>query len=145
MPTSTLKIIIAIFLVAHAFIHISLSWAPIPQPGAMRTPFFPSWKRSNVDPKWPVSKLGLPENVVRTAGWLLVLVVTAGFVLAALGLLGVPGLITLWIPLVTGASIVSIILTALYWHPWLPVGILLDAVMLAAIYFHYPSNLFNAN
>ncbi len=145
MPTSTLKIIIAIFLLAHGFIHISLSWVPTPQPGAMRTPFFPSWKRSDTDPKWPISKLGLPENVVRTVGWLLMLVVTAAFVLAALGLFGVPGLNTLWIPLAAGASIVSIGLTALYWHPWLPVGILLDLAILAAIYFHYPARLFSSN
>jgi hypothetical protein len=42
MPTNTLKIIIAIFFLAHAFIHISLTWVPIPKPGAMRTPFFPA-------------------------------------------------------------------------------------------------------
>ena len=142
MPTSTLKIIIAIFFIAHGFIHISLSWAPLPQPGALRTPFFPSWKRSDTDQKWPVSKLGLPENVVRTAGWLLVVVVTAGFVLAALGLFGLPGLNTLWVPLAAGASILSIVLIALFWHPWLPVGILLDAAILAAIYFQYPAGLF---
>ncbi len=92
MPTNTLKIIIAIFFIAHAFIHISLSWAPIPKPGAMRTPFFPSWKRTDTDPKWPISKLGLPGSLVRITGSILFLAVTVAFCLAALGLLGVPGL-----------------------------------------------------
>ena len=41
MQTNTLKVIIAVFFIAHAFIHISLTWVPIPKPGAMRTPFFP--------------------------------------------------------------------------------------------------------
>ena len=41
MPTSTLKIIIAIFLVAHAFIHISLSWAPITSTRRTANAIFP--------------------------------------------------------------------------------------------------------
>ena len=61
------------------------------------------------------------------------------------GLLGVPGLNSFWIPLAVGASIVSILLTVLFWHPWLPAGILLDVAILAAIYFHYPASLFNSN
>ena len=145
MPTNTLKIIVAIFFIAHAFIHISLSWAPIPKPGGMRTPFFPSWKRTDTDPMWPISKLGLPESLVRIAGSILLLAVTVAFCLAALGLLGVPGLNILWIPLAVGASIVSIVLTVLFWHPWLPAGILLDVAILAAIYFHFPASLFNSN
>jgi hypothetical protein len=145
MPTNTLKIIIAIFFIAHAFIHISLTWVPIPKPGAMRTPFFPAWWKADTDPKWPVSKLGLPESLVRITGSILFLAVTVAFSLAALGLLGLPGLNMVWIPLAGGASIVSIVLIALFWHPWLPAGILLDIVILAAIYLHYPTNLFNSN
>jgi hypothetical protein len=144
MPTNTLKIIIAIFFLAHAFIHISLTWVPIPKPGAMRTPFFPAWWKADTDPKWPISKLGLPANLVRIAGSILFLVVTIAFCLAALGLLGVPGLNMLWIALAGGASIVAIVLIALFWHPWLPAGILLDVAILAAIYFHYPASLFNS-
>ena len=145
MTSSTLKTIIAIFLIAHGLVHISLSWVPTPQPNAMRTPYFPAWWKIDTDPKWPISRLGLPANVVRTAGWVLWLVVFSAFVLAALGLFGVPGLTTLWIPLVTWGSIVSLILIGLYWHPWLPVGVLLDAAILAAIYFHIPVNLFINN
>jgi hypothetical protein len=145
MQTNTLKVIIAVFFIAHAFIHISLTWVPIPKPGAMRTPFFPAWWKADTDPKWPVSKLGLPENLVRISGSILLLGVTIAFCLAALGLLGVPGLNSFWIPLAVGASIVSILLTVLFWHPWLPAGILLDVAILASIYFHFPGSLFNSN
>ncbi len=145
MQTNTPKIIIAIFFIAHAFIHISLTWVPIPKPGAMRTPFFPSWMRSDTDPKWPISKLGLPANLVRIAGSILLLAVTVAFCLAALGLFGVTGLNNLWISLAVGASIVSIVLTSLFWHPWLPAGVLLDVAILAAIYFRFPASLFNGN
>jgi hypothetical protein len=145
MPTNTLKIIIAIFFIAHAFIHISLTWVPIPKPGAMRTPFFPSWMRSDTNPKWPISKLGLPGNLVRITGSILLLAVTVAFCLAALGLLGVPGLNMLWIPLADGASIASLVLIVLYWHPWLPAGIILDVMIMAGIYFHYPASFFNSH
>jgi hypothetical protein len=118
---------------------------PISKPGAIRTPFFPSWKRSDTDPKWPISKLGLPESLVRIAGSILLLAVTVAFCLVALGLFGVPGLKTIWIPLASGASIASILLIVFFWHPWLPAGILLDVAILAAIYFHYPASLFNGN
>jgi hypothetical protein len=145
MASHTLKMVVAIFFILHGLVHISLSWVPTPQPGAMRTPFFPSWWKADTDAKWPISKLGLPNKVVRIIGSVLMLLVVAAFLLAALGLFGVPGLNTLWIPLAVGASIVSIVLIALYWHPWLPVGILLDAAILAAIYFHYPASLFSGN
>jgi hypothetical protein len=145
MPIQSIKVIVAIFLMAHGFIHISLSWVPTPQPGAKRTPFFPSWWKAGTDLKWPISKLGLPTRVVQLIGSVIMLLVVAAFLLAALGLFGVPGLNTLWIPMAAGASIDSIVLITLYWHPWLPVGILLDAAILAAIYFHYPASLFSGN
>lgn len=145
MTTSTIKIIIALFFIAHGFIHASLSWVPVPKPDALRTPYFPGWSKADTDAKWPISNLGVPANVVRTAGWLLWLVVTVAFILAALGLFGVPGLSILWIPLAVGGSILSIVLIALYWHPWLPIGILLDLAILAAIYFRFPANLFEIN
>jgi hypothetical protein len=145
MQTSTIKILIAFFFIAHAFIHISLTWVPTPKTGAMRTPFFPAWWKADFDPKWPVSKLGFPTNLVRVAGSIILLAVTVAFCLAALGLFGVPGLNAIWIPLAGGASIMSILLTILFWHPWLPVGILLDVAILVAIYFHYPASLFTIN
>lgn len=142
MSINTLKIIVAFFFIVHGLVHISLSWVPTPQPGALRTPYFPAWWKGDVDSKWPVSNLGLPTGVVRTAGWILWVIVMATYVLSGLGLLGVPGLNSIWIPSAVLASIVSIILIVLYWHPWLPFGILLDVVILAAVYFHIPARLF---
>jgi hypothetical protein len=108
----------------------------------MRTPFFPAWWRKDVDALWPISKLKLPENSIRTIGWLLWLITTAAFALAGLGLVGIPGLTSIWTGLAVTGSIASILLLGLFWHPWLPVGIILDLVVLAGIFLKIPSGLF---
>ncbi len=134
MNPTTVRIILVVFFIAHGWIHMSLAQVPPPQPNALRTPFFPSWWRNAVDPAWPVSRLGLSEPLVRTAGWVLWLMATVAFSLAGLALLIVPAQAALWqIPAAAG-SVVSILLLALYWHPWLPVGVLLDLAILAGIF-----------
>ena len=142
MSNSTSTIIVALFLIAHGFVHASLSWVPLPKPGAMQTPFLPSWTRSEVSPTWPISKLGFPDSVIRTLGWILWLAVTALFVLAGLGLFGLPLLSTLWPKLATLGAILSIVLVALYWHPWYIAAPILDLLILAGVYFKFPSDLF---
>ena len=142
MTIETLRIIIALFFLAHGLVHISLSWVPTPQPGALRTPFFPAWWIKDTDPLWPASKLGLSSGIVRTIGWILWILVFAAFFLAALGVFGIPFLSSIWIPLAAAGSIISLLLITLYWHPWFPVGALLDAAILAGLYFQVPAALF---
>jgi hypothetical protein len=42
MNPSSLRIFFAIFLIAHGLVTISLATAPVPQPGALRTPYLPA-------------------------------------------------------------------------------------------------------
>ena len=144
MSATTLRILFCLFLVAHGWVHMSLAQVPVPQPGALRTPFFPAWWRAAVDPAWPASRLGMPANLTQTMGWVLWLVVTVGFAIAGLGLLGLPGVNAIWPAAAVGSSVVSILLLALYWHPWFVMGPTLDLIILAAIYFHWPVALFQA-
>lgn len=137
MNPTIFRILLVLFLLAHGYIHMSLASVPIPQPGALRTPFFPSWWRDAVDPKWPASRLGLSPELTRTLGWVLWLLVTALYTLSALALLFTAGQAALWQGLTAGASILSLALLALYWHPWLPVGVLLDVALLAAIFLRW--------
>jgi hypothetical protein len=138
----SIRILIAVFLIAHAFIHASLSWVPLPKPGEMRTPFFPSWQRADVDPLWPIMKTGLPASAVRTIGWVLWVAVTVTGLLSAFGLAGLPGLSAIWQPCAGISAVLSIILIAAFWHPWLPVGILIDLVVLASLLLRIPSSLY---
>ena len=107
---------------------------PVPAPGALRTPYLPAWWRNDLDSAWPASQLGLPPAVVRTAGWVLWVAVMILFAAAGLGLLGLPGLSTLWQSLAAVAAILSLVLLALYWHPWLVLGVVLNIGILAGVY-----------
>jgi len=145
MPATTLRILIAIFLIAHGLVHMSLSNVPLPEPGGLHTPFWPSWWRQNVDPTWPAARLGLSADLVRTLGWVLWLLVMACFVIAGLGVLGFPLLNQVWQPVAVGASVLSLVLLGLYWHPWFVAGPVLDAAILIAIRASWPAALFPAH
>jgi hypothetical protein len=138
MNPTIFRILFALFLIAHGWIHMSLASVPTPQPGALRTPFFPSWWRNAADPQWPVRRLGVPDTTARTLGWLLWLLVTALYALAGLALIFVPGQVVFWQACTVGASLLSLVLLGLYWHPWLPVGIAIDIALLAAIALRWP-------
>lgn len=142
MSATTLRVLIALFFVAHGWIHFSLTTVPVPAPGALRTPFLPTWKRPNMDPHWPAAKLKLPDATVRILGSVLWVSAVVGFCLAGLSLLAFPGTAILWqAPAVFGA-VTSLLLLVLYWHPWLPIGILIDIAVLAGIILRVPTVLF---
>jgi len=142
MNTSLFRVLIALFLVAHGLVHVTMAVVPLPQPGAQRTPFWPSWWRSAVDPAWPISRLVANTGVVRGLGTLLWLAAVIGFAAAGLGLLGVPGLRAGWVTLAVGAAAASLLMHVFYWHPWLVVGGLLDLAVLAAIRMNWPAAFF---
>lgn len=137
MNSSSFRIVFAILLILHGLMTMSLSTVPVPAPGALRTPYFPSWRRADVDSHWPASKLGLNPAVVRTTGWLLWLAATILFTAAGLGLLGVPGLASIWQALAVIGAVVSLILLALFWHLWLILGVLINIFILVGSYTHW--------
>jgi hypothetical protein len=144
MTATTLKILIAIFMIAHGWVHYSLTTVPISQPGALHTPYWPSWWRTHVDATWPASRLGLPPAVVRTFGWLLWLIVVAAYMAAGLGLVGLPGLNSIWQGAAVTGSVASLILLGFYWHPWLVAGVVIDLALLVALRTWWPQTLFSA-
>jgi hypothetical protein len=54
MSPTTFRILIALFLIAHGLVHAVLAAVPVPEAGKPRTPFFPTWWRSAVDPLLPI-------------------------------------------------------------------------------------------
>ena len=94
-----LRKIAGLFLVAHAVAHAGLAAAPIPNdteslPGAFST----SAARS-----WLLPRLGLGAASVRWVGIVFVALTALGFLVAGLGVLGVPGMRSIW----RGATAVS--------------------------------------
>ncbi len=130
-----LKIALGIFIIAHGLVHAILAVAPNPsdtnaKPGA----FFTATDRS-----WLLPQLGLSASAVQWIGIILVVVSTVGFILAGLGIFGVAGLSVIWRMLAIISSFVSLLLLILFWHPWLPVGVLIDiGILIALLWAKWP-------
>ena len=142
MNPNLIRILLAVFLITHGLVHFSLTYVPTPKPGKLRTPYWPSWWREDADPNWLASKLGLTNSLVRGLGsafWLLTL---AGFTLAGLGLLGVPGLSRLWGAATVLGGGASMLLLCLYWHPWLVAGVVINLAVFGGLALHFPKFLF---
>ena len=134
MNPATLRIIFGVFLIAHGLMTMSLATVPVAAPGALHTPFFPAWWRTNVDSTWPVARLGLSDAFVRTTGWVLWLTIMILFVAAGAGLLGIPCLDSLWQPLAAIGAGFSLLLLGFYWHPWLILGVLINIFILLGVF-----------
>ena len=131
-----LKTIIALFLIAHGLVHAGLAAAPNPNdPDAKPGAFFTSINRS-----WLLPQLGLNAAAVQWIGIILVVFATLGFVLAGLGVFGVSGLTAVWRTVAVVSACVSLLLLALFWHPWLIVGMLIDVgLLIALLWAKWPS------
>lgn len=119
-----MRILFALFLIAHGLIHASyLAPAPSPTAGGPEWPF--SMERS-----WLVTGLGLDVGVIRVVGTLLVAIVVVGFAVAGLAWLGIV-VPAAWAPmLVMASAIASALLLAAFFHPWIVLGFVIDAVLL---------------
>lgn len=124
-----LKTALAIFVIAHGPVHAILAVAPNPvDPDAKPGAFFTAAERS-----WLLPQLGLNASPVGWVGIILVVVSTLGFVLAGLGIFGVAGLSTIWRTVAIISAGISLLLLVTFWHPWLPVGVLIDIGTLVAL------------
>lgn len=132
-----MKFIVALFLIAHGLVHAGLAAAPNPDdPDARAGAFFTSPGRS-----WLFHRLGSDQNIVQWIGVILVAIATVGFVLAGLGVFGVPGLEELWRSIAVVSSIFSLILLVLFWHPWLILGVVIDiAILVSLLWINWPTS-----
>jgi hypothetical protein len=115
------RYLFGLFLVAHGLIHASY-FSPRPA-DAKGWPF-------DLSHSW---LLFIPESALRPLGLALAVVATAGFVLAGLGVLGVPLLHEPWRALAVVGAGASVLLLVLFWHPWLVLGVLLSLGILMAL------------
>jgi len=124
-----MKILLGVLLIAHGLVHGILAVAPDPADSEARPGLF----FTDINRSWLLSRIGLSPNLVKWFGISLVVLSTLGFLLAGLGFLGVPGLVAIWRGLATISSITSLLLLGAFWHPWLPVGVLLDLIFFVLI------------
>ena len=122
-----MKLLVAAFLVGHALIHVSyLTPAPPRTAGGPEWPF--EMARS-----WLVTGIGLDPGLVRPLGTALVVVATAMFVAAALATMSWAVPAAWWPALTIGGAVASLLTLMLFFHPWLVLGIAIDAVLLWAV------------
>jgi hypothetical protein len=142
MSPATLRLLSGIFLIAHGWIHYSLTTVPVPAPGALRTPFWPAWWRPNIDPLWIASQLGLPASTVQWVGSLLWIVTLVGFVLSGLVLILFPSQAALWQVSAVVGAVASLLLLVFFWHPWLVLGVAINLAVFASLALQWPQALF---
>jgi hypothetical protein len=118
--------IVALLLALHGLVHASFV-SPAPP------------KTAN-GPEWPfdlgrsvlLTPLGLDAASTRVVGVALLAVVLVGYLVAAATALGL-GQSAWFAPAVGVASVASVALLALFFHPWLVLGFAIDAVLLWAV------------
>ena len=122
-----MKLLLAGFLVAHALIHLSFL-----TPAPPRTAGGPEWP-FELTRSWLVTGLQFDPGLVRGLGAALVAVTAT--LLAAAGLATVGWLIPAgwWDQLVLLGAGLSILTLGFFFHPWLILGLAIDAALLSAV------------
>ena len=117
------RLLVAGLLLAHGAIHAGfVSKHPPQKPGAPPWPF-------DLGRSWLLTRVGAPAGTVRLMGLALVAATIGGFALAALATLGIlPA--AAWGPTVVVASIASLALLLIGFHPWLIGGVAIDLLLL---------------
>ena len=121
-----MSLFLAAFLTAHGLIHLSYLTPAPPQ-----TADGPAWP-FHLQGSWLSAALDLDPSRVRMVGGLLVAATVGLFVASALATLGwVPA--SWWSALVISAASVSLVALAVFFHPWLVLGMVIDIILLLAV------------
>ena len=117
-----MKLLVAGFLLLHGLVHLSfLSSRPAGTPAA-------NWPWE-LGSSWALSPLGLQSDGLRAIAIGLLVIVIAGYILAGLALAGVLSR-RLWRPAIVIGSVASIAMLGAFFHQWLALGVIIDAVLL---------------
>jgi len=123
-----LKTIVAIFLTLHGLTHSIMAMVPNPNaPDAGFATFF-----SGIG-SWLFT--GLSESASKPIATTLAVIATIGFVAAGLALFGILVPFDWWRTLAIASAVVSLLLVVIFWNPYLIVGLLIDAAVLATLIF----------
>ena len=123
-----MRILIGLALIAHALIHSGyLSPAPPKIAGCPEWPF-------EMSRSWLVSNVGLHPDLVRPLGAALVAVTILAFVGAGLATMGLAVPHDWWRWLIAAGATASAVTLALFFHPWLVLGLAIDAVLLYLVF-----------
>jgi hypothetical protein len=125
------RILTGSFLIAHGLVHL-LYLMPRPEDDASY-PFVP-------EERWSARLVGLePATAKRVAA---ALAIGCAIVLFVSGV-GLFADADVWKPMAAAGALLSLALLLLFFHPWLTIGVAIDAGILASVWYaHVPSSLF---
>lgn len=120
--------LLVVFLVAHGLVHLAVWWPPEPEPAEKPPPFHP-------DHSALLTHTRAPATTTRQLSKVLAGVTAAAYVVAALGVATGAA----WAaPAAVTAAAVGLVLKALYFHPWLSLGVVLDLLVLTSALAGWP-------
>jgi hypothetical protein len=119
-----MRIVLGLFLMGHALIHFGYL-----SPGPPRTAGGPEWP-FEMSKSWLVTNVGFSADLIRPIGTVLVAITVVVLLGAGLATLRVVVPHEWWQALVLTGAVASLITLALFFHPWLLLGVAIDAVLL---------------
>ena len=122
-----MNLLLGAFLAAHALIHVSYL-----TPAPPRTADGPEWPFEPAH-SWLVTAIGLDPALARALGTALVAATIALLMAAGLATVGWMVPPDWWSALVVGGAAASALTLILFFHPWLVLGLAIDAALLWAV------------
>jgi hypothetical protein len=122
--------LVAVFLIAHGFTHLGV-WA---------TPQLPGRKASYAPThSWVLATVRVAEYPARAVAVSLASVTTILYVIAGMAVAMDSGR---WAIAAVAAAASGLVLKAIWFHPWLIVGVLLDVGVILAVAQEWPGSLY---
>jgi len=122
-----MRVVIGLLLLVHGLIHIAIY-----SPSVFGAPGVSGQEAFRLAHSWALSPLGVGETLLKTVGTPMWVLAGVGFALAGLAVLHV--LPVAWGQgLAVAAAIASLLLVALFWHPWLVAAVVADIVVLVGL------------
>lgn len=124
---------IAILLILHGLITAAQAGSSFRPVGGITNPGWLSFWPTGLGQSWAWSGLGMEMSALARAGGLLWLLAGAALVAAGLGLLGIIVPVGWWRALALGGALLSLLMLALYLHPFYALGMLSSAALAFAL------------
>lgn len=125
------RVILGAFLVAHGLVHL-LYVTPGPKDDPAH-PFVPG-------SRWIVRAVGIAPGTAKAVAGAMAVLSAVLFAVAGIAALADA---SMWQPTAVVASVCSLVLMLLFFHPWLLIGIAIDVAIIADVaWLHVPASLF---
>lgn len=128
-----MKILIAVLLVVHGLIVAAQSSSSLSPGKALANPSWLSWFPARLGQSWLLLKLGTEQSFLARAGGILWLAGGLALVAAGLGIFGFIIPFTWWRGLALAGAVISLVMLAVYAHPFYILGVGASVLLLAAL------------